>query len=53
MKMLEDMANTGQQIAGGCEDCDAYQTVQSDAPNLYRLVIHHDNACPFLRGVTR
>jgi len=50
-------AMTGSRIPGGCDDCDAYQTV-ARRPNdtwggVYVLTVHHDDECPFLTGVTR
>ncbi|MGC4174278.1 hypothetical protein [Demequina sp.] len=36
----------GQRIPGGCEDCDAYQTVEVTAPGIYSLQVHHDATCP-------
>lgn len=43
----------GAKIPGGCEQCDAYQTVQSDyyGPDLHRLAVHHDDWCPFLARI--
>jgi hypothetical protein len=39
----------GQKIAGGCDDCDAYQTVEQDpqCSYLWTLHVHHDDTCPF------
>ena len=49
-------AMTGHRIPGGCDDCDAYQTVErrpDDAwGGVYVLTVHHDDGCPFLSGVT-
>jgi len=50
-------ALAGRQLPGGCDDCDAYQTVTRQ-PNetwggVYVLTIHHDDGCPHLAGVTR
>lgn len=41
-------ANDGARIPGGCDTCDAYQTVHADAygPNLHRIAVHHDGWCP-------
>lgn len=36
----------GQRIPGGCEDCDAYQTVDTTQPPIYRITVHHDDTCP-------
>ena len=42
---------TGHRMPGGCDDCDAYQTMTSKADGLYELLIHHDDTCPFYRGL--
>jgi len=39
-------------IPGGCDRCDAYQTVDELAPNVYGLTVHHDEWCPLLRAKT-
>ena len=53
--MLEDL--TGRRLPGGCDDCDAYQTVmrmpEDEWGGVYILTVHHDAGCPFLTGVTR
>jgi hypothetical protein len=36
----------GARIPGGCEDCDAYQTVEPVAEGVWSLTVHHDRACP-------
>jgi hypothetical protein len=43
----------GARIAGGCDHCDAYQTVHANywGPNAHRLSIHHDDWCPFLASL--
>ncbi|MGO4130876.1 hypothetical protein AB4028_00310 [Janibacter sp. RAF20_2_2] len=51
---LEQM--TGQRIPGGCDQCDAYQTVDADQAPIYRVTVHHDDWCPTrtaTRGSTR
>ncbi len=40
----------GQEIPGGCETCDAFQTVQVEESGVIHLVVHHDDWCPFLRA---
>lgn len=44
----------GQTIAGGCPACDAFQTVTEDPdhPDVWHLVVHHDDHCPEWRAVT-
>lgn len=46
-------ALTGQQMPGGCDDCDAYQTVTRQDTGVYVLAVHHDDTCPFYRRITR
>jgi hypothetical protein len=41
---------TGRKMPGGCDDCDAYQTVEKQSDGLYVLTVHHDPTCPHLRG---
>jgi hypothetical protein len=38
----------GAQIPGGCDDCDAYQTVGPVTAGVWGLTVHHDDDCPFL-----
>jgi hypothetical protein len=41
----------GARIPGGCDHCDAYQTVTSPAYGhsaITMLTTHHDDWCPFL-----
>lgn len=38
----------GQRIAGGCEQCDAFQTVEAVEAGVWTLTVHHDPDCPFL-----
>lgn len=40
----------GKRIPGGCPDCDAEQRIQQFAPNVWTLVIAHDDHCPVLRS---
>ena len=42
----------GQRIPGGCDDCDAYQTVTALARGVWQLNIHHDSWCPVLAAHT-
>lgn len=41
-------ALVGQRIPGGCDDCDAYQTMRRDG-SVFLLTVHHDDTCPWLR----
>jgi hypothetical protein len=43
-KVLEQLI--GSQICGGCESCDAFQTVAARRPGAYVLTVHHDAWCP-------
>jgi hypothetical protein len=47
---LDLMADLGR-IPGGCEDCDAYQTVEPTEPGVYKLTVHHDASCPHYRQI--
>lgn len=40
----------GREIPGGCEDCDAFQTVDRDTeePAIWHVRVHHDDWCPTL-----
>jgi hypothetical protein len=51
---------SGLRIAGGCDTCEAFQTVQANAhgEGVHALTIHHDDDCPTLarrqrRGAAR
>jgi len=46
-------ATIGRQIPGGCEDCDAFQTVERMHPGVYVLHVHHDATCWTLRRIVR
>lgn len=46
-------AMTGRRLPGGCDDCNAYQTVTQADQGMYVLTVHHDDDCPFLNGVTQ
>jgi hypothetical protein len=39
----------GRETPGGCESCDAYQTVRPGVPGVWHLTVHHDDDCPALR----
>lgn len=42
----------GARLPGGCEHCDAYQTVENGGhAGLWILNVHHDQGCPFLARV--
>lgn len=46
-------ALAGRKLPGGCDDCNAYQTLHPDPdhPHITHLRIHHDDTCPFLAGL--
>jgi hypothetical protein len=54
---LRDLAAKlkGAKILGGCEYCNAYQTIKEDPdfPAIVHLYIHHDEWCPFLARMQR
>jgi hypothetical protein len=43
----------GAEILGGCDECDAYQTMKADpdCSSLVHLHVHHDDWCPFLTRI--
>lgn len=43
----------GAQIPGGCDQCDAYQTVTPVEVGVWSLTVHHDDWCPILRRISR
>ena len=53
MSALDDLfaQNEDQPIPGGCDRCDAVQTMKADPvhPGIFYLAVHHDDWCPFLR----
>ena len=44
-------ALAGRRIPGGCDDCDAFQTMTL-TEGVYMLTVHHDESCPWLNGRT-
>jgi len=42
-----------QRVSGGCDACEAYQTITEDSPGVYVLTVHHDDRCPAWRAVGR
>ena len=46
----------GARIPGGCDQCNAYQTVTSPAyghASITAVTVHHDDWCPFLARYER
>ena len=39
-----------ERIPGGCDSCDAYQTVGALSSEVLGLTVHHDDWCPVLRA---
>ncbi len=39
----------GAEIPGGCDTCDATQTVAPLAPGVWEIRVGHDDRCPTLR----
>lgn len=39
---------SGEQIQGGCDICDAYQTTEIDEHGIFHVHVHHDVSCPVL-----
>lgn len=44
---------TGQRIPGGCDECDAFQTVDTSNAPIYRIAVHHDQWCPVHTATTK
>lgn len=42
----------GYRIVGGCDACDAYQTVEG-GHGVWLIVVHHDDDCPELAARQR
>jgi hypothetical protein len=40
----------GQQLPGGCDDCTAWHEYIEDSPDIFDVLIHHDETCPQLAG---
>ena len=51
-RLLDDLheQTEDEPIPGGCERCNAYQTVEKVEDAMYALVVHHDAWCSFLRA---
>lgn len=43
----------GARVDGGCEHCDAYQTVEAVKAGVWRLTVHHDPGCKRLGLIRR
>jgi hypothetical protein len=41
----------GSAIPGGCDTCDAYQTVETLTPGVHVIHVNHDDWCPTLRAM--
>jgi hypothetical protein len=40
----------GQELPGGCPDCDAYQEMTELQPGVWSLIVFHDDDCPQWRA---
>ncbi len=40
----------GARVPGGCDACDAYQTVMPIAAGAWSIAVHHDDGCPWYAG---
>jgi hypothetical protein len=38
----------GEPIPGGCDRCDAHQTVAAVEAGVWEVTVHHDDGCPAL-----
>jgi hypothetical protein len=43
----------GAEIPGGCDYCDAFQTVEAVQAGVWGITVHHDNWCPILKKATK
>jgi hypothetical protein len=50
-RMFEKAAAAGQRIQGGCESCDAYQTLEEIEPGVWSLQVHHADWCPGMKAM--
>jgi hypothetical protein len=54
---LQDLlaAMVGTSAPGGCDDCDAVQTLERDPrmPGIYLLHVQHDETCPTYQRLKR
>lgn len=43
----------GRRIPGGCDECNAYQTLEEDPdlPGCFRIRISHDHWCAFIARI--
>jgi len=42
----------GARIPGGCDQCDAYQTVSPLTAGAWQMTVHHDDWCPVLAAIS-
>ena len=52
MNALDDLFSQigAEQIPGGCDHCEAYQTVETTSPGVHMIFVHHDDLCPVLQA---
>jgi len=41
----------GAQIPGGCDTCDAYQTIEPMSAGIWTVTVVHDDDCPTLARI--
>jgi hypothetical protein len=49
IQMLASM--DGAEIPGGCETCEAYQTMSVDGYGIGHITVHHDDDCPLWQRI--
>jgi hypothetical protein len=52
-EMLRELTRRlrGRRVLGGCDECNAYQTMDEDAFGIFHIRVHHDDWCPFLARI--
>jgi hypothetical protein len=43
----------GQEIPGGCDECNAFQTADPVKAGVWVISVHHDVACPVAARIER
>lgn len=43
----------GKRVPGGCDTCNAYQTVEAVMAGMWQISVHHDPGCPTLAAIER
>lgn len=53
-EMFDAVADTEGQVPGGCDHCNAHQTLKApdpQYPGLVQMTVHHDDHCPHLAAI--